>query len=74
MNEYLRDFEADYQTFKQHHRDYLKSLAADDSDVLYRKYPHHAHHNLASIAGEDARYDLECYRRERANSTPSRAV
>jgi len=68
MNEYLRDFEADYQTFKQHQQDYLKSLAADDSDVLYRKYPRHLYYNMANIAWEDACYDRRRFRHEKAKA------
>lgn len=50
----LKDFDEDLATFRMHRAAYMASLRADESAELFRKYPRHAHFNMASIAREDA--------------------
>lgn len=70
MDPLLVEFEQDYNVFKEHHQAYLDDLQADDSDVLFRKYPRHAHYNAAQDTLHDTCDCLNRVRRNKMIRTP----
>lgn len=62
MNGHLRDYDEALRRHRHHRRAHLKSVRADRSMTVLRRFWTHDHYNAAHAAAQDARYDLSQHR------------